>query len=56
MKIYARKDGMHYHFRKDCIMLSGGQFEELLYEEITVDDIKERKLMPCLCTRSFAIV
>ena len=51
-KIYARPDGGHYHRRKDCVMLRGGQFEEIGYKEVTVEEVKKRKLRPCACVNS----
>lgn len=53
--IYARPGGGHYHLTKECFMLLGGDFERLLYEEIAVSAVKERKLSPCACAYVDAI-
>ena len=55
-KIYARPDGGHYHTRRGCTMLQGGDFKRLGYMEITPDDIKKRKLRPCACAKGTSIL
>jgi hypothetical protein len=50
-KAYARPRGGHYHLRKDCQMLTGGQFEKLGYKEITITEARSRKLIPCTCAQ-----
>jgi hypothetical protein len=47
--IYARPEGWHYHLNRDCVMLSGGQFENYKYTTITPKDIRKRHLSPCVC-------
>lgn len=51
-KVYARPRGEHYHMKRDCPMLTGGQFEKMGYKEITPEDIVKRKLRPCACVRN----
>lgn len=52
---YARPNGRHYHTRIDCTMLDSGQFEKLKYTQVSMKNIKRRKLIPCACTTRFLI-
>ena len=45
--VYARPGGWHYHIDRNCIMLSGDDFEELNYTEIQKGDVAKRELCPC---------
>jgi hypothetical protein len=47
--IYARPDGGHYHMNKDCPTLRG-DFDKLGYVQTTLTKVKERHLIPCVCT------
>ena len=46
---YSRPDGGHVHASKECPMLQGGDFEELGYEEITLNEARIRGLLCCSC-------
>lgn len=48
-KVYARPDGWHYHLRKDCPMLQGGDFMRLKYADIRTEGLFKRRLTPCAC-------
>ncbi len=50
-KIYARPRGYHYHLHIDCPLLQGGDFVRYSYVEITPEQVKQRRLLPCICAR-----
>jgi len=51
-KYYARPDGWHYHTDRNCVMLSGDQFDKLNYKEVTFNETLKRCLIPCPCAYS----
>jgi len=48
-KIYARPGADHYHRSRKCVLLRGKDFDRLGYEETTPEQVKKRKLQPCVC-------
>ena len=50
--IYARPNGTHYHTDRNCMMLTGNQYATLGYKEIIMEEVYNRRLIPCMCTRA----
>lgn len=49
VKFYARPTGNHIHASKKCPLLGGAVFEQLEYEEITLEEAQKRELSLCQC-------
>ena len=49
VKYYAREHGWHYHTDLNCMMIAGQEFKIHGYKEITLEEVKRRKLSPCAC-------
>ena len=54
VEYYARPGGWHFHTKRKCQMLAGGDFERLKYRLIEFSTVKRRRLNPCPgCSPSF---
>lgn len=51
LKYYARKHGWHYHTDLNCMMIAGQEFKIHGYMEITIEEVKRRKLRACACVK-----
>ena len=49
---YARPDGGHIHKDLNCTMLGNGDFEEMGYREVTLDEARSRGLICCACCKN----
>jgi len=44
---YVREGGLHYHKKRECVMLEGKQFEAYNYQLMLLSIIKRKRLSPC---------
>lgn len=51
VKYYAREHGWHYHTDLNCMMIAGQEFKIHGYKEITIEEVKRRKLRACACVK-----
>ena len=48
-QIYACPAGTHYHLRKACSLLQGAEWDRSGYVAIDIQEVRKRKLDPCVC-------